>query len=65
MTRKGAINTAKGFGYTIRYSKNPKGYELLLVTSTGYEESEHFGTFEECEEKMAEIGWEICENALF
>lgn len=60
MTIQGAINTAKGYGYFIQYSRNPKGFEVARYCGEE-KEIEFFGTFSECENKLAEIGYEVAE----
>ena len=65
MTRKSAINTAKAQGYGIRYSKNPKEYEIWYSYSDGTDNLEWTGnTIEEAFDKLEEIGYEIAEMLM-
>lgn len=58
MTREAAINTAKAQGYGIRYSRNPKGYEIYFNYSDGSDSLEWTGnTYEEALDQMESIGY--------
>lgn len=65
MTRENAINTAKAQGYGIRYSRNPKEYEIWYSYSDGTENLEWAGnTIEEAFNQMETIGYEIAETLM-
>lgn len=62
MTREAAINTAKAQGYGIRYSRNPKGYEIYFNYSDGSDSLEWTcNTYEEALSKMESIGYSVAE----
>ena len=65
MTREAAINTAKATGYGIRYSKNPKAYEIYFNCVCGSDILEWTGkTYEEALDKMEELGYVIAEQMM-
>ena len=60
MSYQGAINMAKGYGYFIQYSRNPKGYEVARYCGDE-KEIEYFGTYDDCMNKLAELGYQVAE----
>ena len=64
MDQQGAINIAKGAGYGIIYSANPKGYIVIHRWSDDSTEEELFGSYDDCIERLAQIGYEVLESAL-
>jgi len=65
MTREAAINTANAQGYGIRYSHNPKCYEIYFNFADGSDQLEWTGnTYEEALSKMESIGYSVAERLM-